>query len=322
MRYETDRIEPIVSVIVPIYNSERNLEKCIVSILEQTWENLEIILVDDGSTDNSSAICDEFERKDTRIHVIHQKNQGVSCARNAGLEYAHGEYIAFADSDDELPMDSVETRLLGIGETDLLVAGYDVVDFQGGKTYSIASYEYKKCTQLEMLAMMFGEQSCGYQGYLWNKLFRTRIIRKYELKFEEKIYYNEDRLFIVQYLEKSEQVSFENRSVYCYKINPTGAMESAKKFSNAVYSKWITEFTAYRIMRTELKKYNQEIYDLCNMDAMRSAISHRKQIPDTCLKEKKYFSDCIREFARSCIIDKNVTFMQRMKLFGHYILAR
>lgn len=322
MRCETDKAEALVSVVVPVYNSEKNLEKCIESILQQTWENLEIILVDDGSTDNSPVICDELHKRDIRIHVIHQKNQGVSCARNVGLECANGEYIAFVDSDDELSVDSIQVRVRGIGETDLLVAGYDVFSFQNEKKYSIDSYEYRGCTQVEMLGLMFGEHSCGYQGYLWNKLFKMKIIRENGLKFRENIHYNEDRLFIVQYLKKSSQVSFVNMSVYCYKINPTGAMESTKKFSDAVYKKWITEFTAYRIMREELREYNSEIYALCSIDAMRSAIVHKQEMTGRYTKEKKYFSKCIREFSCSCIFGKNLTFKQRLKFLGHYILAR
>ena len=322
MRCETDKAEALVSVIVPVYNSEKNLEKCIESILQQTWKNLEIILVDDGSTDNSPAICDELHKRDIRIHVIHQKNQGVSCARNVGLECANGEYIAFVDSDDELSVDSIQIRVHGIGEADLLVAGYDVVNFQDEKIYSIDSYGSGECTQLEMLKLMFGEHSCGYQGYLWNKLFKMKIIRECGLKFRENIYYNEDRLFIVQYLIKSSQVSFENKPVYRYKSNPAGAMESSKTFSEAVYKKLITEFTAYRIMREELKKYDSEIYDLCSIDAMRSAIFHRREPSVIGTKEKKYFSKCIREFACDCILIKNVTFEQRLKFLGHYILAR
>ena len=90
----------LISVIIPVYNVENYLDECIQSVLQQTYKNLEIILVDDGSTDNSGVICDEYKDKDTRITVLHQKNGGISKARNVGIEYAHGEYIGFVDSDD------------------------------------------------------------------------------------------------------------------------------------------------------------------------------------------------------------------------------
>ena len=98
----------LVSVIVPIYNVEKYLEKCIESIVNQTYKNLEIILVDDGSPDNCPAICDEWAQKDSRIKVIHKKNGGLSSARNAGLEVSNGEYISFVDSDDWLDENTFE----------------------------------------------------------------------------------------------------------------------------------------------------------------------------------------------------------------------
>lgn len=91
---------PLISVIIPVYNVEKYLHRCLDSVIEQTYKNLEVILIDDGSTDHSGEICDDYAAKDVRIHVIHQENQGVSAARNKGLDTAKGEYIAFVDSDD------------------------------------------------------------------------------------------------------------------------------------------------------------------------------------------------------------------------------
>ena len=97
-----------ISIIVPVYNVEKYLEKCIDSILNQSYQNLEIILIDDGSTDNSGSICDEYKKKDQRVQVIHQKNQGQSSARNAGLNIAKGSYIGFVDSDDWIEQNMYE----------------------------------------------------------------------------------------------------------------------------------------------------------------------------------------------------------------------
>ena len=94
----------LISVIVPVYNTKDYLDRCVQSIINQTYHNIEIILVDDGSTDDSGKKCDSWASKDNRIHVIHQKNAGVSAARNAGIEFAHGEYIGFVDSDDVLSL--------------------------------------------------------------------------------------------------------------------------------------------------------------------------------------------------------------------------
>ena len=100
-----------ISIIVPIYNVEKYLPGCIDSILKQTYENMEIILVDDGSPDNCPAICDEYEKKDTRIRVIHQKNSGLSGARNTGIDNAQGEYLIFVDSDDTVEPTMVEEEV-------------------------------------------------------------------------------------------------------------------------------------------------------------------------------------------------------------------
>ena len=104
----TSKKNPLISVIVPVYKVEQYLHRCVDSILAQTYTNLEIILIDDGSPDRSGAICDEYAAKDSRIRVIHQKNAGLGAARNAGLDVCSGEYIAFVDSDDTLPEDALE----------------------------------------------------------------------------------------------------------------------------------------------------------------------------------------------------------------------
>ena len=106
----TQDIQPLVSIIVPVYNAERYLRYCIDSILGQSYVNLEVILVDDGATDNSPTICDEYAAKDSRVVVIHQENGGIAKAQNAGLDAAHGGYIAFADNDDILDRRNIEYR--------------------------------------------------------------------------------------------------------------------------------------------------------------------------------------------------------------------
>ena len=118
-----------VSVIVPVYNGERYLEKCIASILGQTHADLELILIDDGSRDNSGKICDSWSEKDARIQVIHQENQGVSAARNAGLEIATGDYIGFVDADDEIAPETYEAILQQIGDCN--IAMWDAITVWG-----------------------------------------------------------------------------------------------------------------------------------------------------------------------------------------------
>ncbi len=118
----------LISVIVPVYNTEKYIEKCVMSILNQTYKNLEIILIDDGSTDNSPQICDSLAEKDNRITVIHQPNGGVSSARNIGLDNTHGDYITFVNSDDYIAPNMIEFLSENIGDTNIAMCGYTSVD--------------------------------------------------------------------------------------------------------------------------------------------------------------------------------------------------
>ena len=128
---EEAKMEQTVSVIVPVYNCKDYLPKCIKSILNQTYPQIQLVLVDDGSSDESGEICDAFAAKDSRIQVIHQKNQGVSAARNAGLDAASGEYLLFVDSDDHIAADTIETSVNGFVDDTIDVVIFGVTKIQG-----------------------------------------------------------------------------------------------------------------------------------------------------------------------------------------------
>ncbi|WP_166332752.1 glycosyltransferase family 2 protein [Sphingobacterium chungjuense] len=123
-----DTKHPLVSIIVPIYNVENYLPRCLEDILAQTYTNLEVILVNDGSRDSSASICDDFAKKDARITVIHQENAGVSAARNTGLDHANGTYISFIDSDDRVHNRFIELLHYYIGSNKLITCGYELFD--------------------------------------------------------------------------------------------------------------------------------------------------------------------------------------------------
>lgn len=127
---------PLISVIIPIYNVEKYVKRCLDSVLNQTYCHLEVILVDDGSTDSSGKICDEYKKMDTRIRVIHKSNEGVSSARNLGIEVANGEYIAFIDSDDAMEKDCIEYlyRLIQENHCSLSICSYRI-RFEGKNKY-------------------------------------------------------------------------------------------------------------------------------------------------------------------------------------------
>lgn len=178
---------PLVSVIIPIYNTEKFLPLCINSVLNQTLTDIEVLLVNDGSTDGSGKICDEYACKDQRIQVIHTLSQGVSHARNQGLETAKGEYIAFMDSDDWIETDMIATlyQLIRTNEAGLATCGYIIENEDGRPIYHINEVKSGKLTQWEAIHSLFNDRHYKYKGNLWDKLYHKEIIDKHHLKFNE-----------------------------------------------------------------------------------------------------------------------------------------
>lgn len=212
--------ETLVSTVVPVYNAERHLEKCIESICAQPLSPLEIILVDDGSTDGSGALCEEWARKEPRIRVIHKENGGVSSARNAGIEVASGQFITFCDSDDYLEPDYLAT-LLETAEAYpdcghvwccfQTVTGYQRENAQ--PNYS-AEEPVQRCTLREYMTL--------HERWLdtlpWNKLYRADVIRKNALRFSPELSLGEDWLFNLAYLDASQndRIAVVTRPLYNY----------------------------------------------------------------------------------------------------------
>ena len=165
---------PLISVIVPVYKVEAYLDKCVSSVAEQTYNNLEIILVDDGSPDNSPAMCDAWAEKDNRIRVIHQKNAGSGASRNAALDIAQGEFIAFVDSDDYIAPD-MYAHLFSLLEqgADIAECGYiNVTD--DAAVFQERGFNAQKYTAEE--AMHLHIQDTAFRQLIWNKLYRREVI--------------------------------------------------------------------------------------------------------------------------------------------------
>lgn len=235
---------PQISIIVPIYNTERFLCRCIDSILTQTFTDYELLLIDDGSTDGSGAICDAYAEKDSRVRVSHKENGGVSSARNLGLKEAKGEWVYFPDSDDIIVEDALSMMICLISDNiDYVICGYEVYNEMGQCTYAIS--EKKQCvlTQQDALMEMFRPSDYYYQGYLWNKLFKASIIRENALAFEKEIKFNEDRLFNVGYLcHINRNVAYSTAPVYKYYERSTGAMASLTQRFNPFF---LTDLDAF-----------------------------------------------------------------------------
>lgn len=184
----------LISVVVPVFRAEKCLSRCIDSILAQTYTNFELILVNDGSPDNSGAICDEYAKKDIRISVIHKQNAGVSAARNTGLDNARGVYITFIDSDDFV--DSYYLEKLLSAPSDLTVCGSYITSVNGDKSVYIRTDECIHRITKEQIVNWFDS---NYLKYVWGKLFKRSIIEENNLRFDSRISLGEDVVFVVQY---------------------------------------------------------------------------------------------------------------------------
>lgn len=213
-----------LSVIVPVYNVEKYLPTCLDSILKQSGFKLEIIIVDDGSTDDSSQICDEYSNRDSRIRVLHVPNSGVSSARNTGIACATGEYVAFVDSDDQIVNDAYQTcstYLEEHPETDCLIYGYQVI--KNKLTYSVIPKEgiYTKLnfgkayTELQLKFLI--NSPC-------NKIYRREVISSSAALFPEDMALGEDLIFNNQYLRMCQRIKVLNKALYKYYHRDNGSL--------------------------------------------------------------------------------------------------
>lgn len=205
---------PFISIIIPIFNAEKYLRKCLDSVVSQTLRNIEIILVDDGSPDNSGKICEEYAKKDKRIRAIHQQNQGVSIARQIGLDNATGEYIIHVDADDWIESFAMEClyEKAKIEHADMVISDYWVENSTQNSVLTKQSFENQTSHQI-MLRMINQELF----GSCWNKLIKKSVIDKYHIKFQPPhITYCEDLLFNSRLLSHDIRVSHLNKAIYHY----------------------------------------------------------------------------------------------------------
>lgn len=203
-------MRPIVSIVIPIYNVEKYIKKCVDSVINQTYKELEIILVNDGSPDNCGEIANQYKEEDPRIKVIHKKNGGLSDARNAGLEVVTGEYLCFIDSDDYIEFDAVEVLLSNAINTnsDVVVCSYfnEKVDINE----NILSKEPVNL-QVDNLSSM-----APIIGYAWNKLYKTSFIKKHKLKFVKGLSLVEDIVFNEKVFLNTSEIIYINLPLYHY----------------------------------------------------------------------------------------------------------
>ncbi len=246
--------QPLISVIVPVYKVEPYLDKCISSIANQTYTNMEIILVDDGSPDNCPAMCDAWAEKDNRIRVIHQKNQGGGAARNAGLDFASGGLIAFVDSDDYIAPDMYAHLY------ELLKAGADIaecsyVEVAGDDAIFACGYETRSYTAQEAMAENIRDRV--FRQLIWNKLYRRHVMDGIRFPTDKKI---DDEFFTYRVLGNANTLIHSTKVCYAYRQQLESVMHSMP------ISKRIQAVEAKTQRHTYIKNHFPELTDLSARD--------------------------------------------------------
>lgn len=231
---------PLISVVVPVYNTEKYLAECLSSIIDQTYKNLEIVLIDDGSTDGSGKICDEYAKKDSRIVVVHQKNGGQSSARNKGLKIIHGKYVAMIDSDDKVMPNFIEKLLSAYSDKkcSLSLCGILYRKLFNGTEDNGYAREYHNRKKNESIKE-YVLHSMSLDGRLYsviNKLFVVEIIHEKNLLFEEGRNFGEDTMFVLNYIDvMGGEINISTDSLYIYNF---GTESSTVNKSGVIKENW------------------------------------------------------------------------------------
>ena len=278
----------MISVIIPVYNVEKYIRKCLDSVVNQTYKDLEIIIVDDGSPDNCGAIIDEYAKTDGRIKVIHKPNGGLSAARNDALKIATGEWIAFVDSDDWCELDMYEKVIRVADKEDA-----DIVIFNPFRNYDdreevLRAFPYDFVTedrdfihglQLSALSRHLTPISTRWsQGFPWDKLFKRSLVYENDLTFDVTVRANEDVIFDIRAFQFAKKVAYTNETLYHYRDNPNsiGTKYSPDRFDidRQIYKVMFNIGKEYKLP----DRYYQGIYVRIVMNtflALRRCVFHK-----------------------------------------------
>lgn len=314
----TDNIR--ISVIIPVYNTAAFLDDCLSSVVRQTYLDLQIILIDDGSTDTSGSLCDLWAEKDNRIQVIHQKNAGVSAARNAGLCAASGDLIAFLDSDDTLPPEAYEQLVTGMGNADLVMGRTRNMAEDG----TLLAYEGLPDIALQrdaFLLELFEERSGCYLGYLVDKLIRRESLEQHQIRFDPAIRMNEDRLFLTEYLIHSDGISLTDAVVYHYRQRSSSVMQQSRG-SATVRDSEMTVLDSFDRLIPMAQAYSPALYAAVIRKAFVSALDLCRRVDRRERSKLRRIRKVMRRTAVCYLRAKNIRLPDKLKLAVHCILER
>lgn len=319
----------LVSVIVPVYNSEHFLERCLDSILNQTYKNIEVLLINDGSTDSSGEICETFKNKDRRVRVIHQKNAGVSSSRNIGIDMSEGKYIQFVDSDDYIEPKMIEILTREIEKkVELAICGYKIenIDDNGNSTFTESKnyneYRINKDIFLKSFGLYFQDY---YINYIWNKLYIASLIKNYNLYFDTQIDWGEDLIFNLEYLDICSKITITGNKLYNYVKYNEDSITS--KFNKNLYCNQQSMYTKVRKFLKDNDSYskiNKDVVENRFTNMVIASINnlYHKNSTYNRTEIKKEISNIIR----SNMVQKNIKYFNgdgiQKKLIGYMIKAK
>lgn len=227
---------PLISVVIPVYNVEKYLQQCVDSVLEQTYEHLEIILVDDGSTDSSGEMCDRMATLDDRIRVVHKRNAGLGMARNSGLDVASGQYVMFLDSDDFVDSRMVEELYAQLRKTgaDTSYCGYNEYYGEGRVNPRPAAYDDRTFRGADiinhvLLEMIASKPEVSMEALLsmsvWHALYSMDLIRGYQIRFpSEREFISEDIIFDIAYLQRASCITYIAEPLHFYRYTNSASL--------------------------------------------------------------------------------------------------
>lgn len=277
--------DPLISVIVPVYKVEKYLDFCIQSIVNQTYKNLEIILVDDGSPDNCPQLCDEWATQDQRIKVVHKENGGVSSARNRGILSASGKYIVFVDSDDAIHEDLIQQLIISKNDNDGTLVAPLIDRFVNDRDIKSGGFNYITRTLSDKNINM-----ARYGMFLHGILFETNIIRNNELFFDERLNNLEDVLFLGLYLAFTNKVIIIENKLYFYRVTPNSITSNCFDGLWQIKCWLLTEkcFFESKFARTSKESHKNDLrflFSLCEKNIYGECHAHKT--PYSVLKDLK-----------------------------------
>lgn len=253
-----------VSIIIPVFNGEEHIQNCINSIINQTYKNIEIIIINDGSLDSTKIKCEELSRKDTRIKLINQKNAGPSVARNTGIENASGNLIQFVDVDDSIKPNMVSKLVEKIdSETDLVICGYDTINQVNGKVIMKNNCDgiNKRFHFAEFKQFFVKFYDLTILRQPWNKIYKKEIISNNQIRFDSRVKNAEDLLFNLEYYEKCNNVQIIDESLYRYSVGISNSLTSNYKADFFENRKEVYIEIFNFLSRNNIKSGNKFFYD-------------------------------------------------------------